>query len=466
MARYTARLDTVPSAHSLPPLLVDFGKWLETQTYGALGYFELIATEVPREWSPEVAERLQRDAFSFLSLPDGSLLALLRSDAKAPLAVVLLGSEGETRTVASSLEEFLLALSKGETELGDLDEGEDDAREALAKWLKEKKVSAPKVKRPVDFNVYLSGETPEAEPTPAARPESAAISALPPGLRALARLMGRRADDAEVVAYVTETLGKKVPASTSDVNDSAHVVAKPQGIEMLFSHDVLDERYPPIAKTRRAFVPYLSVVWLGEKFAEADLPQGLTRKMTAEQMRAVLGEPDAPWNPEDDSPKWTRVLDAEARIVLMAESSAKGPRLRLLIDAARELTTRRVDAGLFVAWCALRGLLDTERLAAPAPLLAQLQRREVQGSALVDAVLPRGLWDAHLRDLPGLRAFAYAWFHRLEGVYIRDDLARVFGLRTGPRGHDEVVLDEDTWAAVDQATPVLDERFATWVKRS
>ncbi|MFY2562183.1 hypothetical protein ACN469_31600 [Corallococcus terminator] len=155
MARYTVRLDTAPAGHSLPPLLVDFGKWLGTQTYGSLGDFELIATAVPQEWNPKVAERLQRDAFCFLNLPDGSLLALLRFDAEAPWAVVLLGSEGESRTISSSLEGLLHAIAEGNTDISDIDD-DGDGREALSDWLDDARVDVPDVADALDFNVYLS----------------------------------------------------------------------------------------------------------------------------------------------------------------------------------------------------------------------------------------------------------------------------------------------------------------------
>jgi hypothetical protein len=80
--------------------------------------------------------------------------------------------------------------------------------------------------------------------------------------------------------------------------------------------------------------------------------------------------------------------------------------------------------------------------------------------------LRRGLWDIHLKDEPGLRAFANRWFHNMEEIYIDDDLVAVFGAREGPYGHDEPVLDDDDWPAVDKATPTLDRRFAQWVKKT
>ena len=71
----------------------------------------------------------------------------------------------------------------------------------------------------------------------------------------------------------------------------------------------------------------------------------------------------------------------------------------------------------------------------------------------MQAALPRGLWDIHLKDEPGLRRFAFQWFHNIGGVYIRDDLVAIFGARKGEYGHDEAVLDDDDWSAVKKALP-------------
>jgi hypothetical protein len=76
-----------------------------------------------------------------------------------PPAVVLLGSEGETETVATSLEEFLELLGNGETGLDDLDDEQATGRSKLRAWLKKNNVKAPKAP-PFDFDAYLTGVTP------------------------------------------------------------------------------------------------------------------------------------------------------------------------------------------------------------------------------------------------------------------------------------------------------------------
>ena len=134
---------------------------------------------------------------------------------------------------------------------------------------------------------------------------------------------------------------------------------------------------------------------------------------------------------------------------------------RLQLSQRRHNTAVR-QVGLLVAWLAHRGFLESTTFPDHAALLEAVRKREVRGSKLVEAALPRGLWDIHLKDLPGFRHFAFEWMHNIGGKYIRDDLVTVFGSREGPYGHAEAVLDNDDWQAVDKATPVLDRRFAEW----
>lgn len=56
-------------------------------------------------------------------------------------------------------------------------------------------------------------------------------------------------------------------------------------------------------------------------------------------------------------------------------------------------------------------------------------------------------------------------FFKIDGLYLEGDLIGVFGERTNEHGHAEPALDDDTWDAVDRATPILDERFAAWIKK-
>lgn len=338
MGNYTVSL--ADGARKAPPLLNELGDWLRQQPYGSVGHFELVNEEVPREWDPANAERLQKAARAFVHLPDGSMLALLTREAKQPAAVVLLGSEGETATVALSLEAFLGDLARGETGVGDLDE-RGTAREALASWLADRKVKAPRAKA-FDFDSWLAGKSsrdaPAAAPPPSVSPEIAALS---PKLSAVARLVGRRADDRELLAYITGTLGAKPPKNTTAADSTAYVVAKKHGIEMAFSHEIdkygrprgtTHPKYPPIALTPRAFVPYLEVVWLRDKFGEK-LPDGILPGMSADRLPALLGKPSGTVGLQDVArPVWKRVLDKERGVVLqVAGWEKKGAEVTLKI---------------------------------------------------------------------------------------------------------------------------------------
>lgn len=117
--KYHVDLNALPG-HSIPPLLSRFGAWLSSQEYGSLGWFSLRTENVATAWYPGGSPDIQENAFSFLHLPDGSSLLLVNRDEESPSAVALSGSEGETDSVATSLEEFLMLLRKGETGVAEL----------------------------------------------------------------------------------------------------------------------------------------------------------------------------------------------------------------------------------------------------------------------------------------------------------------------------------------------------------
>ncbi|GMU00140.1 hypothetical protein KH5H1_42590 [Corallococcus caeni] len=473
MANYTVKLSKAPKGHAIPPLLAEVGAWVGKQSHGTLGWFDALEAEpIPKEWLPEEAERLRRDAFAFLHLPDGSLLALVNPGAGAPWAVALLGSEGEARTVANSLEEFLMLWSKGETELDDLDDEEGASeRKALAAWLKAKKVKAPKAKD-FDFAAWLDGDAVPASTQLAAvhtfKPTEV-MKKLGPKTQRLASVLGRRADDPDVIAYVTEALGKKVPASTSENTDSVNVEAAKHGVEIVFSHDILNDAFPPIPKTAKTFIPYVASAWVRSKTGEDVL--GVPWKVKTEaEIAKLLGPPSgrrASFMDEDALTVtwWEFALDTAGQVWLELEFD-ESLSVTLAVKGAGELERHPdLTTGLFIGYAATRGLLDGSRFPAHRALLEAVVARKAKGSEFVKQALPRGLWDDHLRDAPGLRLMAYRWFHNMNGLWITTDLKKTFGKRAGAFGHDAPKLDDDTWDAVDKAAPLLDQRFAKWIAK-
>jgi hypothetical protein len=457
------QVDLKPVAgHAISPLLEKFGTWLSSQEYGSVGWFSLHVEIVPVEWDPERIPRIQRDAFSFLHLPDGSLLLLVNTGDGSPPAVALLGSEGNTESVATSLEEFLILLSNGETGVSDLDDEDALARTKLKAWLTKNKIKVPKAP-PFDFDRFLDGtaNAPASTVPQSGSPLTESLTMLPPFARQVALMVGRRVDDVDLVEFVTGALGQKIPNSTTDVSNSKNVVAKKHGLELVFSHDVKSAKYPLVPKSKASYVPYLTLAWLNPRLPDP-LPFGLNFGMSVEEISGTLGDPAGQIGSLSlRRPYWERALDPARDIVFRVDPKT----FTIQIKEARELTPRwesRPFVGVFVAWLAHRGFLDSTAFPDHAGLLEAVHKREERGSKLVEAALPRGLWDIHLKDLPGFRYFAFEWMHNISGKYIRDDLVSVFGSREGPYGHAEAVLDSDDWQSVDRATPVLDRRFAEW----
>jgi hypothetical protein len=466
MANYTI-IDKAPKSHTPPPLLRDVAKWIGKQKHGSLGWFDTFGGEpIPKEWDEENADRLRRSGFAFLQLPDGSLLALLEAGDEAPPPVVLLGSEGERRTVATSFEAFLKLWSKGETDIAELDDEDGGkGRRALGEWLTSHGVKVPKAPE-FDFQAWLDGPLGAAAPPPPAalvREPTAAMSKLGPKMQKLASLLGMRADAPEVQAYVTKTLGKKVPQSTSESNADASVEAPKAGVELSLTHEVLNERYPPIHKTAKSFVPYVSYAWVYPKIGERVLgvPWDVSSRGEVEKH---LGAPTTMCGSDKSTPRWDVLLDEGAQTMLSIFFERSKVSATLSLREALEIERYdRVEAGVFLGWAATHGLLDDARFAAHGALLAAVKKRKAKGSELFDA-LARGLWDDHLKDDAELRKVAYDYFHNSGKAWITKDLIKVFGKRKGPYGHDEPKLDDATWDAVDRASEILSERFARWMR--
>lgn len=440
-------------------LLTAVTAFAQKQEHGALGYFDAIGPgPIPAQWDPENAERLSKHGVAFLHLPDGSLLATLDTGApKAPKAVVLLGSEGDMRTVATSLEEFLVLWSKGETDINELDDEEAFGRRDLVKWLKARKVKVPKAP-PFDFAAWLDGSANTKAPaiTEVRRAPTQDFSRLGPKVQHLVSMMGRRADDPVLVEWVTKTLGKKVPTS-----DHSNVSAPKLGLEIAFSADILNEKYPLVSKARSS-VPYLSTAWIGKKFGEKVFGFEAHKETTEAALAAVLGPPTGThdiWGTY-----WRRIVDRGADVVVSLELSRQ---LKVVVTLLHALDLDRFptpSTHLFLAWAAKHNLLDEARFSAHASLLAKVKKRAALGSELAKAALPRGLWDDHLRNDADLRTKAWQWFQNMEGLWITKDLKKIFGRREGPHGHDEPVLDDDGWDKVDAAAPAFEKVFGRFLK--
>jgi hypothetical protein len=290
------------------------------------------------------------------------------------------------------------------------------------------------------------------------------LAGLSPLVRQIVSLVGRRAGDAELLAYFAK-IGAKVPATKMDASSGKNVVAKKHGLEFVFHHDVKHALYPLVPKTKSTFIPYLSHLWLTDKFPEPR-PFGYERGLAPDEMTKRLGvTPTVRGSGKYCQPYWSGVLDAKRAVMFGADIAE----FTITINEARELFGRygmpaRVVAGLFVAWAAQRDLLDPTRVGSHASLLEDIRAGKRKGSELLSAAWPRGLWDIHLVDKPGLRDFAFQWFHNIQVGYIRDDLVAVFGGREGSHGHEEPVLDDDDAKAVKKATRKLDAVFAPWLK--
>jgi hypothetical protein len=156
MGAYPVDLESMlshfPEPMPVPPLLRAFAEFVAGSEHGSLGWFDAMQSEPLDEnvLGDHDATLLARERLGlFLSLPDGSQLALWKHDESDVPAVVLVESEGQHRTLAPSLEAMLLAWTQGKTGVNDLDDADaGSGRAALGEWLVARGISTMAAKGP------------------------------------------------------------------------------------------------------------------------------------------------------------------------------------------------------------------------------------------------------------------------------------------------------------------------------
>jgi len=208
MAKFSVNLasfaKTFPRGIAVPPLLEAFGQWVSKLPHGSLGYFEVMKGgkfadgALSRDANKQIADATA----IFLMFGDGSELALW-NHGDGPPAVVLIDSEGQHRTVASSLEAFLEACGRQDTdtELDGkyLDDAPPQRHKELAAWLRARKVKVAKRKAP-DFGKWVHALAKVDAP-----PKASGLAPPPKDMaaRAIAAL-GKPASDAKLAGLLAE----------------------------------------------------------------------------------------------------------------------------------------------------------------------------------------------------------------------------------------------------------------------
>ena len=280
----------------VPPLLLAFAKWIKKVPHGTLGYFDVLASEPFNDphLSDDAIELLRAKLGIFLHLPDGSNLALWNYGGKIP-AVVLLGSEGELDNIAPSLESFLIKLSKGKTDISDLDDEEASASRAdLAQWLTQQKVKVKSAKVP-DFREWFT----DFEPTPSdsnvqeniTRKQAIDKNANYKEYKAWVDLFGRPADDPNV-QHALAQVGIIEKIKLGREGTSANFQSKETGMMFTFSDIYSLYEQPPFKSNK----PFLSGIILfiqnkTETTYKGPLPYDLNPNDSQTIVRSRFGEP-------------------------------------------------------------------------------------------------------------------------------------------------------------------------------
>lgn len=154
-----------PDSIPFPALLAEFMEWTEHFERGQLGWFEFEYQRLDDHWI-ENGSALADQFALFIHLPDGSMIGFWKPDGhEGPPPVVLLGSEGDHEVLGATLDGFLWNWANGELgraydlmpeESDEEDEEQpEDARSAIADWLRENAV-APQQAAVPDLRTFFT----------------------------------------------------------------------------------------------------------------------------------------------------------------------------------------------------------------------------------------------------------------------------------------------------------------------
>jgi len=285
----------------------------------------------------------------------------------------------------------------------------------------------------------------------------------------LASLLGRRIDDADLLAFLSK-IGCKAPKSTTDNDSTSYLHAKKQGLEFAFSHIVHDRaKYPP-RKEHRRYVTYFTCAWLRDAFPEP-LPGGLGLARTRADLVKRYGAPIWLMYGDGDAPVRERFVVKETRAwTLTCEWNAPDgvvDGIHVAMNEARDLGSADLATGLFAAWTALRfGLAERHAKSAVAK---KLLARKISGTAFLREACDGHLWSDDLA--PAIEEFAFRYCQSVldeseswakatrtkDSVGLGLDFEETFA--DWAPDFDQI---PDTWATFDRLAPCLDARWADY----
>ncbi|MBI5534655.1 MAG: hypothetical protein HY898_18155 [Deltaproteobacteria bacterium] len=283
----------------------------------------------------------------------------------------------------------------------------------------------------------------------------------------LTELLGRRIDDAELLAFI-DRLGSKPPKSATDNDSTTYVIAKKHGLELGFSHIVHDRsKYPPRKEARR-WVTYFTCAWLRDRFP-GPLPEGLDGKLTRDELERRFGAPIwTMYSDEDGLPARERFLVASTETWnLTCEWSRRQgsvSNLHVALNEARDLGYDDLAVGMFAAWAAHRVGLGKRHVGSDAA--KALIEKKTTGRRFVKDACGGVLWSDDIA--PELTDFAFQYCHRAMGSETwRQAVGAADGVRLGedfeasfPDCSPDFELVPDTWDAWERFAPLLDARWA------
>ncbi len=302
-------------------------------------------------------------------------------------------------------------------------------------------------------------------------------------------LVGRRIDSPQVTQFA-QAHGVKLPLKpTSDSNDSSYFSLKPYGVEVSWSHQILQSNFYPPERENKKYISYIKTIWFDKHKIEClpcgllpddnfniavaklnDLPHQLITRKYGTRLEFSLEHCAA------TSITWFD--DEKASIELKTSERYAWLKSEVRAHAFSPWDTRwpneqaDLPMGMFMAWCIHHGWVGQRHLAQHPQLVEAVKTRQMTGREfLYQTAFCNEVWSHD--HVPELDQFAFSYLNCMchrnssqpllgknDRCGVDDDFMAVFDPLFTGRG----LQAADDWVNYDRFTLFLDARWYDYQK--
>lgn len=264
------------------------------------------------------------------------------------------------------------------------------------------------------------------------------------------------ADNEDMIDFFESEYSKKAPTKTSANDSTKYVVTKKKiGLEMLFSHEIINKEYPIVELRKNSYRPYFSTIIVNKESQSSDFyPKDIDRFISK------FG--DATFINIRGDKIWIIPFNSNLEAVFKSKSGIMNDGFVIRLKEFLMISSKSKSLGLFIHFCLIKNLLHKILLEKHKELVEKIKSNKANALELVDLLPRKEFWSEHLIEDELLRRKIWSYFRRLnefEVDWIKTDLISIFGKIKGEHGHNVPNIEIDSIKYYKKAEGIFSDRI-------